>query len=64
MDDYRTTEAPPEGEHSGLDALATAVCQVGGHIPNRDRGLPGSCGFHRRMAWAYVRIVEAAQVSI
>lgn len=33
-----------------LDALAHMVCQRGGHIPNRDRSLPGSCGFHARMA--------------
>ena len=30
------------------------VCQHGGHIPNRDRALPGSCDFHRRMATEYV----------
>lgn len=55
MGDYRRTPAPPEGADPGLDALAEVVCHTGGHIPNRDRSLPGSCDFHRRMAAGYLR---------
>lgn len=58
---FRATPAPEVGEDPGLDALATAVCQLGGHIPNRDRSLPGSCDFHRRMAWAYVSIIDGVR---
>jgi len=56
--DYRSTPAPPVGEQPRLDRLAEAVCHTGGHIPPRDRSIPGSCEFHRRLSWAYVRIID------
>lgn len=36
------------------EVLAVSICGHGGHIPKRDRSLPGSCSFHRGRAAAYV----------
>ena len=39
---------------AAVDILAPVVCHRGGHIPNRDRSLPGSCNFHRTEALNYL----------
>lgn len=56
-------DAPAPGivDDEQVDALAYQVCQKGGHIPNRDRSLPGSCVFHRQMAEGYVETLGLVQ---
>jgi hypothetical protein len=49
----------PAVQVENMEALAVMVCQTGGHIPNRDRSLPGSCDFHRRLAERYVAALRS-----
>lgn len=61
MVNYRATPAPDLGTDARVDALAYAVCSNGGHIPNFRPSRPEmACDFHRRMALAYIRVVENA----
>ena len=60
---YRETPAPTIGADSGVDRLAYVVCQTGGHIPNRDRSLPGSCDFHRRTRGSSARLTAVSAMT-
>jgi len=64
LGDYRNTPAPEVGVDPRVDAVAAGVCSTGGHLPNRDRSLPGSCDFHRRMAAAYLRLADSVIVDV
>lgn len=62
MADYREIPAPPVGMNPAVDDLAWAVCAHGGHLPNfRPSHLLDACDFHRRMAYAYIRVVDNAR---